>query len=131
MSSNKLIYDKCETNLRLSYNKNMLDWIIYDKKYENDKRCHHKLGLVGGVEVGEVQRNLVDLESELRGQNHVIYRCPEKKHQLENNGISKPYVNVEQKFCKGAKEVKTKFSSLKDCQMVDFRNVGMDGCPNV
>ena len=37
MSSNKLIYDKCETNLRLSYNRNMLDWILYDKKYENDK----------------------------------------------------------------------------------------------
>ena len=72
MSSNKLIYDKCETSLRLSYNRNMLDWILYDKKYENDKKCHHKLGLVGGVEVNEVQRNLVDLESELRGQNHVL-----------------------------------------------------------
>jgi hypothetical protein len=109
----------------------MLDWILYNEKYENDKRCHHKLGLVGGVEVGEVQRNLVDLESELRGQNHVIYRCPEKKHQLENNGINKPYVKVEQKFCKKEKEVKTQFKSLKDCQMVDFRNVGMDGCPNI
>ena len=43
--------------------------MLYDKKYENDKRCHHKLGLVGGVEVGFIQRNLVDLESELRGQN--------------------------------------------------------------
>ena len=37
MSSNKLLYDKCETTLRLSYNRNMLDWILYDKKYENDK----------------------------------------------------------------------------------------------
>ena len=25
MSSNKLLYDECETNLRLSYNRNMLD----------------------------------------------------------------------------------------------------------
>ena len=37
---------------------------------------------------------------------------------MENNGINKPYVKVEQKFCKKEKEVKTKFSSLKDCQMV-------------
>ena len=131
MSSNKLIYDKCETNLRLSYNRNMLDWILYDKKYENDKRCHHKLGLVGGVEVSDVQRNLVDVESELRGQNHVLYNCPEKKHQLDNNGISKGYVDVEQKFCKKPKQVKTSFKTLKDCQMVDFRNVSMDGCPNL
>ena len=48
----------------------MLDWMLYDKKYENDRRCHHKLGLVGGVEVGNT-KNLVDLESELRGQNRV------------------------------------------------------------
>ena len=131
MSSNKLLYDECETNLRLSYNRNMLDWMLYDKKYENDRRCHHKLGLVGGVEVSEVQRNLVDLESELRGQNRVFYRCPEKKHQLDNNGICKPYVKVPQQFCKEEKEVKTNFESLEDCQMVDFHNIKMDGCPNI
>ena len=63
MSSNKLIYDKCETNLRLSYNRNMLDWILYDKKYENDKKCHHKLGLVGGVEVSS--KDVSELAAEM------------------------------------------------------------------
>ena len=131
MSSNKLIYDKCETNLRLSYNRNMLDWILYDKKFENDKRCHHKLGLVGGVEVSEVQRTLVDVESELRGQNHVLYNCPEKNINLRIMELIKICGCRTKKFCKKPKQVKTSFKTLKDCQMVDFRNVSMDGCPNL
>ena len=131
MSSNRLLYDNCETNLRLSYNRNMLDWVLYNKQFENDKRCHHKIGLVGGVEVSEVQRNLVDVESELRGQNHILYNCPEKKHQYDNNGLNKDYVEIEQKSDGKKKRIKTKFNSLKDCQMLDFRNVGMDGCPNL
>ena len=60
-----------------------------------------------------------------------MYKCPEKKHQLNNNGVNKPFVNVKQQFCKGSKKVKTKFGQLKDCQMLDFRNVHMDGCPNL
>ena len=131
MSSNRLMYDTCAYKKRLDESVGPLNYTLYPGKYENCSKCRIELGSVGGNNVSLFSGNLVDLESELRGQNHVIYRCPEKKHQMENNGISKPYVKVEQKFCKGAKEVKTKFSSLKDCQMVDFRNVAMDGCPNV
>ena len=87
--------------------------------------------MVGGVEVSEVQRNLVDLESELRGQNRILYNCPEKKHQYDNNGLNTDYVEIEQKSDGKKKRIKTRFKSLKDCQMLDFRNVGMDGCPNL
>jgi hypothetical protein len=128
MSSNRLIYDNCETNERDGRNRNMLDWTMDVKKHEHEKRCRHKIGLVSGVEVQEVQRNLVDLESELRGQYHVYSRCPEDKHSYANNGISAGYVNVEQHYCKGARKIKTQFPEIKDCQMLDFRNVGMDSC---
>ena len=131
MSSTTLLYDTCETNMKLNESRNILDWVLDVHRHENEKKCHHKLGLVGGSEVYEAKRNLVDLESELRGQNHIYSKCPEDKHHLENNGISKPFVNVDQHYCKGAKKVKTQFKKMEDCQMLDFRNVRMDGCPNV
>jgi hypothetical protein len=108
----------------------MLDWTLDARKHEHGGRSYHKLGLVGGVTVHEVQRNLVDLESELRGQNHTYSRCPEDKHSVDNNGIKQPFVNVKQRFCKGEKQIKTQFNKMKEHQMLDFHNVGMDGCPN-
>ena len=130
MSNTNLLFDKCETNERDMRNRSMLDWTLDARKHEHGGRCYHKLGLVGGVNVQEVQRNLIDLESELRGQNHTYSRCAEYKHSFDNNGIKQPYVNVNQQFCKGAKKVKTQFPKMKECQMLDFHNVGMDGCPN-
>lgn len=127
MSNTGLLYDKCESNERDMRNRNMLDWTLDARKHEHGERGHHKLGLVGGVNVYEVQRNLVDLESELRGQHHLYSKCPEDKHAMANNGLSQPYVEVKQHYCKGAKKVKTQFNQMKDCQMIDFHNVGMDG----
>lgn len=130
MASTKLLYDKCETNETDRQNQNMLNWILDVRQHENEKRCHHKLGLVGGVQVQEVQRNLVDLESELRGQYHYVSKCPEDKHSYDNNGINKP-VDVKQKHCRAPRKVQTQFNKMKDCQMIDFHNVTMDGCPNI
>ena len=96
--------DTCAYKKELDQSVGPLAYMLYPGRYENCSKCRHEFGLLGGRAASHIKGNLVDLESELRGQNHVIYRCPEKKHQMENNGISKPYVKVEQKFCKGAKD---------------------------
>jgi len=131
MASTKLLYDNCQTKDTDRQNLNMLNWILDVRSHEHDKRCHHKLGIVGGVQVQDVKRNLVDLESELRGQYHYTSKCPEDKHSYENNGIKQQHVDVKQKYCRAPRKVKTQFNKMKDCQMIDFHNVTMNGTPNV
>ena len=47
-----------------------------------------------------------------------------------NANVVGPYVNVDQYHCKKPKKVKTQFKSMNECQSIDFRNVGIEGCQN-
>ena len=130
MSSNRLTYDNCEYKERLNESASTVQYLLDVNKYEHKKRCRNKLGLVGGVEVQEIQKNLVDLESELRGQYKMQSLCPEARHSMFNNGLTKD-VEVKQQVCKKSRNVKTQFRKIKSCQFIDFRNVGMEGCPDL
>jgi len=131
MSSNRLIYDNCDYKNRLNQSVDSLQYILDVSKYENKDRCRHRLGLVGGAEVQETQRNLVELENELRGQFKVLSLCPEHKHSLENNGMDKKPIKVDQYFCRRSRNIKTNYPLMKNCQFIDFRNIAMDKCPNL
>ena len=68
MSSNRLIYDTCAYKKRLLESTGPLNYSMYTGKYENCAKCRVEFGTVGGNGVSLFNGNLVDLESDLRGQ---------------------------------------------------------------
>ena len=76
MSSNRLIYDSCAYQKNLQQSVGPLDYALYTGKYENTAKCRIEFGVVGGNGVSLYSGNLVDLESDLRGQTQKATKCP-------------------------------------------------------
>lgn len=75
MSFNHLNVDPCTYAKTLSMNADALGYMLDMNKFEHQQKCRHELGLVGGTAVSHSKGNLVDLESDLRGQTclyHVV-----------------------------------------------------------
>lgn len=79
MSSNHLCYDKCAYDKKLKQSTSPLDYTLYTGKFENTSKCRIEFGTVGGNGVSLLSGNLVDLESDLRGQTRLNSQCPSKK----------------------------------------------------
>jgi hypothetical protein len=99
MSLNNISYDECSYKTELKKSTNLLEYMMYQGKYNNDSKCRFEFGLVGGNGVSIYCGNLVDLESDLRGQTRLLSDCPNNmftpSHDKE---LSKKLVN--QKSCK-------------------------------
>ena len=80
MSSNRLMYDSCAYEKSLQQSTSPLDYTLYTGKYENTAKCRIEFGVVGGNGVSQYSGNLVDLESDLRGQTRAATLCPCKKY---------------------------------------------------
>ncbi len=80
MSSNRLIYDKCAYDRKLKESTSPLDYNLYGGKFENTAKCRIEFGTVGGNGVSIHSGNLVDLESELRGQTRLNSLCPSTRY---------------------------------------------------
>ena len=78
MSSNRLSYDSCAYEKSLQQSTSPLDYMLYTGKYENCAKCRIEFGVVGGNGVSLFSGNLVDLESDLRGQTRQASLCPKK-----------------------------------------------------
>lgn len=76
MSSNRLIYDNCAYQKTLQQSTGPLEYMLYNGKYENCAKCRIEFGTVGGNGVSLFSGNLVDLESDLRGQTRQASLCP-------------------------------------------------------
>jgi len=76
MSFNRTIYDDCTYKVNLKSNVDTLGYILSPCRFENNNKCFHQLGFVGGTAVSHIKGNLVDLDSELRGQTRIISKCP-------------------------------------------------------
>lgn len=79
MSSNRLSYDSCAYKKRLQESTSPLDYALYAGKFENVGKCRIEFGTVGGNAVSLYAGNLVDLESNLRGQTRLNSQCPNTK----------------------------------------------------
>jgi hypothetical protein len=53
---------------------------MYPGKYNHCRKCRMELGIVGGNAVSIYKGNLVDLESDLRGQSRPASKCPSHKY---------------------------------------------------
>ena len=89
MSSNRLIYDTCAYTKSIQESTSPLNYTIYPGKYENCAKCRIEFGTVGGNGVSLFSGNLVDLESDLRGQTRPVSLCPLNKYQPECNNSGK------------------------------------------
>jgi len=87
MSFNRTKYDNCSYKVDLKSSVDTLSYILSPYRYENNNKCMHQLGLVGGTSVSHIKGNLVDLDSELRGQTRILTRCPTSKYTPSENGI--------------------------------------------
>ena len=81
MSFNRLKYDTCTYKQELKRDVTTLDYLLSTFPFENCNKCRHEFGLVGGTNVSHTSGNMVDVESELRGQTRVQSRCPCNKYQ--------------------------------------------------
>jgi hypothetical protein len=78
MSSNRLIYDTCAYKKTLDQSTGPFSYSMYPGKFENCAKCRIELGQTGGNGVSLYSGNLVDLESDLRGQTRPASLCPAK-----------------------------------------------------
>jgi hypothetical protein len=61
--------------------------MLYNGKYENTAKCRIEFGTVGGNGVSLFSGNLVDLESELRGQTRSASLCPSNMYKPSNQPV--------------------------------------------
>ena len=55
MSSNRLMYDSCETQRHNKRNEGTLSYVLYPMKYERKSKCRVSLGVVGGNNVSIIK----------------------------------------------------------------------------
>ena len=79
MSFNRLKYDNCVYKENLKESLSVGCYQMYVGKYDNENKCRVDFGIIGGNDVSLYKGNLVDLESDLKGQTRVSSLCPKYK----------------------------------------------------
>ena len=95
-------------------------------KYENCKKCRHELGIVGGSSVSHIQGNLVDLETDLRGQTRRTTKCPTRLYQNpcasgDMNNCKPGNIHIRGDPSQTERTIDTSMLHLPACQMMRFR----------
>ena len=113
MSSNRLSYDACAYQKDLQQSTSPLDYALYTGKYENCAKCRIEFGVVGGNGVSLFSGNLVDLESDLRGQTRQASLCPKRMYSPKTENCNNQNANLP---C-SPQEYKSKMVHQPSCQM--------------
>lgn len=114
MSFNHLSDDTCTYSRRLTENMSILDYTLNPDRYEHSRKCRHELGLIGGTSVSHIAGNLVDLESELRGQTRFISKCANRQYQPPSDR-KQPIINDK------TDPISTSKLHLPSCQMISYK----------
>ena len=115
MSFNHLNMDNCTYKRHLKENVSILGYVMSPYRYEHADKCRHELGLVGGAGVSHVAGNLVDLESDLRGQTRFMTKCT--ANQYRPLGKGEPITNDK------TAPIDTTMLHLPGCQMISYKRV--------
>jgi len=115
MSFNHLNVDTCTYSKNLKESVSILGYVLSPFRYEHVDKCRHGLGLVGGTAVSHIKGNLVDLESDLRGQTRYLTRCTNNMHHQVPPG-GKIYNNK-------TAPIDTTLLHLPRCQMISYKSV--------
>lgn len=120
-------YDTCATKKRTEEGTSVLSYLMDPNKYYNCNPCRIELGTVGGNNVSLYGGNIVDLESDLRGQTRVATHCP-SNHFLPGTVVQGSDVNqctpdcgADGLPCGNAKCRKEKLVHLPSCKIVQYK----------
>lgn len=83
MANTRLSQDLCATKKYLDQSTGEFKYMMYPGKYANCSKCRIELGsgASAGNQVSLYQGNLVDLESDLRGQTRPASLCPSQHYK--------------------------------------------------
>ena len=115
MSFNHLTNDTCTYSRKLTESMSILDYVMNPSRYEHKAKCRHELGLVGGTAVSHVTGNMVDLESDLRGQTRLLTKCASRHHQPATSGTTIQNDKTS--------PIVTKLKHLPACQMIAIPDI--------
>jgi hypothetical protein len=126
MSSNRLIYDTCAYKHDLVQSVGPLEYMLNPIKFENTNKCRMELGLLGGTAVSHVKGNLVDLETDLRGQTRRTTKCPTKLYQNpcpqgDINNCNPAPIHIPGDASQTERTIDTKMLHLPSCQMIRYK----------
>lgn len=127
MSFTRLHDDECQYSQELKQNQGVLTHIMDPNKYYNCNPCRIDFGVVGGNTVSLYPGNLVDLESEFRGQTRQFGKCSSQKFQpgtiiqgQSGNGCKVPCA-TDGLPC-GSLSCRTEnLKHLRECKMINYR----------
>ena len=114
MSFNRSKYDTCSYKQNLQNNVSTLSYILSPINWEHQDKCRHQLGFVGGTSVSHIKGNMVDLESELRGQTRYVSKCGTNLYVPTEDGIIKN---------DKTEPINTNMLHLPACQSIMYRSV--------
>ena len=92
MSSNRIRYDKASHQQMILRSTAPAEYMLDPVRYNHEQKCRHEIGLVGGTAVSHVNANLVDVESELRGQTRPLTLCPEREYLPQKE--TSPFLSI-------------------------------------
>ena len=126
MSSNRLIYDTCAYKHNLQQSVGPLEYVLNPMKFENSSKCRIDLGVVGGTAVSHVRGNLVDLETDLRGQTRRTTKCPTKLYQNpcpqgDINNCKPGTIHIPGDPSQTERSIDTTMLHLPSCQMMRYK----------
>ena len=126
MSSNRLMYDTCETQTRNNESVSPLQYILDPVKYDNCNKCRMELGVIAGAAVSHIQGNLVDLETDLFGITRKASLCPSQKFSSEcargNMANCKPgNITIKGNTCDKNRTINTTPKHLRSCNMIQYK----------
>ena len=131
MSFNHLKYDTCAYRKNLEQSTGPLRYAMYPGKYNHCEPCRVEQGILGGNVVSIFRGNLVDLESDLRGQTRPASQCPDHKYNpwCRNNDCQNGYPS-------GSQDCQALLQHQPSCRMVQYPPVVLPEelvvplCPN-
>ena len=132
MSSNRLIYDSCAYKHDLVQSVGPLEYMLNPIKFENTSKCRMELGLLGGTAVSHVKGNLVDLETDLRGQTRRTTKCPSKLYQNpcpqgDMTACKPGPIHIPGDASQTERTIDTTMMHLPSCQMIRYKPVPLPG----
>ena len=132
MSFNRLSYDTCAYKHSLAESVGTLSWVLDSSRFENCNKCRVEFGVVGGTNVSHIKGNLVDLETDLRGQTRRTTKCPTKLYQSPcpngdmNNGKPGP-IHIPGDASQTERTIDTQMLHLPSCQMIRYKPTPLPG----
>ena len=141
MSSNRLIYDEETYKADLKQSVGPFAYTLDPVRYENLNKCRMELGVLAGTSVSHIKGNLIDLETELRGQNRNASACPANHYMPsvltdDNSYVQPKTIVIKETPNRAGGVIDTSLAHLPSCQMVEFKPIPkepkmkLETCPN-